>query len=850
MKKSSSILKHLMSLFILVFVMTGCDMMNVGVKDFLLKYTETAAVEVIKFNGTYDFDASGKRCLSCQRDQSVTLMLRNPQKYQLDINFVLDYSLDIFSLEKGNHYFITSNSDCTEVTLTFNKDFLKLYETESPVDGYFNLDGKITLYEPSSGRYFDEYRIEWVDNSTPPAVENLLLNLTQAENGNYVLCFFLPEISRKVNDNHFNDTKKLVITENETEKVYYFKYNADVSPSTLKFYTDSLMENESTDIVQNASGFPNLTGLNETQTVFSALQVPPETKACYYEVTSSTPSTDREDKFSVKIIDDAGLYSDVKISNKASKLKPVTFNVDNDQTYSAAELSNTKTILFNHDLQDEDGNYVDSVTIEYKVYLSNDGTNYSLDQSGSLVRNMAVTPSIELPPAKNYKIEAYARKDYYVKSDTKDVKFNVSRSPNYYISQSGNDDISAGGTLLKPYYSINKCVSEIGEEINNYGINSAGYNIYLLTNLTAVENDNFEYHIKNAFAWVEYDSRIAAKATEVNPFKLTISGYNGNKTINFNRNSTNKGIGLYFEYNKNTEYILNNLTLTGAYHDQKGAVVFVSNYGHGLNDPVTATDCQLTLINTTITGNTIECTDEVVFQGAGVYFVGPGQLNLSGAVKIYNNKIINNAGSDTEVMTANNLFIGLSQENTGVQNNVIIKGSLAGSNIGIRTDKRPGSAHSMPPSIPFTSDYGYKAGGRHAGINPETYFTGDLDFIGVNEAGEVCVEVEHGEVQGDTINEELEISIKDFAETYKSSDKPQLQIETLSGKQLSSTDLDSIEITIKDNFTVVKKITNTLTLDLSNCIFGESKRTYQVDVIVKYNGQGYNQLLNLTVTNE
>lgn len=851
MKKSFSILKHLMSLFILVFVMTGCDMMNVGVKDFLMKYTETAAVEVVKFNGTYDFDASGKRCLSCQRDQSVTLMLRNPQKYQLDIQFKLDNPN--WEIIKGRDYFVTTNSDCTEVSFSFDKDFLNGVEWES--GGGFNLNGNITLLEPASGRYFDEFRIEWNDNSTPPAVENLLLNLTQADSGNYVLCFFMPEISANVPTSivHLRDTKKLVITENGTEKIYYFRYDTEVEPAALTFYIDSSMTAVSTDIVQTPSGFQNLTGLSSVQPVFSNITVPPETRACYHEVTSCTPSTDREDKFSVKIIDDAGLYSDVKISNKASKLKPVTFNVDNDQTYGAAELSNTKTILFNHDLQDEDGNYVDSVTIEYKVYLSNDGTNYFLEQSGSLVRNMAVTPSIELPPAKNYKIEAYARKDYYVKSDTKDVKFNVSRSPNYYISQSGNDDIIAGGTLLKPYYSINKCVSEIIEEIDNYGINSAGYNIYLLTNLTVDENEDFYdgNHMQNAFAWFEYDSRIAAKATEVNPFKLTISGYNGNKTINFNRNSTNRGMGLYFEYNKNTEYILNNLTLTGAYHNQKGAVVFLSNHGYGLSDPVTTTDCQLTLINTTITGNTIERIDTVDYPGAGLYFEGPGKLNLSGAVKIYNNKIINNFGFEDETTNANNLYIGVSAGNSGVQNRVTIKGSLAGSNIGIRTAERPGNPNS--PAIPFTSGYGYKAGGLHAGINPETYFTGDLDFIGFDElTGEACVEIDHGTVAGDGINEIQSYAFNSQG-PFTKSDKPRLVIKNTSDVVLSESDLDSISVKIMDNLTVVKDVTangtKTLTLDLSNCIFGEAQRTYSVEIIFVYNGQGYSQTLDLTVRN-
>lgn len=865
MKKSFCMPKHFLSLFILGFVLTGCEFFNVGVKDFLEKYTETAGVMEYELDGIYPTDSSGVVCIDSETDHTIKLNLRNPKG--LDLYVV--YEFDVPEMNPwngnpegltlgtaGNYTLGTSGSffrsysiqrDNTQYEINFNAALLSAIENatledkenQSISNPTKNISGRIRIINMVTGVEFDSFPITLSANTKPLDVEQLVLNKTTDVQNKYVLCFFMPVMSNSTNKIHYLDTHKILINCEGVEKTYYFNY----SGSNYTFY-DKPINDDSKQQVENfkTSCDTDVLSENSLQQKFSSLQTPSGYVPCYYVTDNILKDT--ESRFSVKIVDDAGLYSEATISNRAQKLNPVVIkdlngneissagNLD-DTILAADENSNTAKIILDHDLKTTADDSCSSVIIDYKVYEFNNG-NYVLKKSGSLTKTAGSTPSIELPPHKGYKIEAYARKDYYLKSElTEKNNIKISRSPNFYISQNGNDDEN-DGTKARPYGSIRKCVDEIIKQVDDYGIDSNGYNIYLLTNLTVDENEIFDvaygyYH--NSYAWFETSSAISTKASGSNPFKLTISGFGGNKTIDFNRSNENRlGKGFYFGGNPYSEYILKDLTLTGACDTQKAAVMF---------DAGDITTCQLSLINTTITKNMIiEDDEQLTYKGAGLYYAGSGKVNLSGAVKIFGNTTKLSSGKEYE----SNFHIDA--DSSPAQNTINITGSLKGSDIHVSLATQPDNTR---PSIPFTIGYGYNSGFNN-GVNPEEYFKGDSHYIGVNESGEACVEIDHGTVAGYEINEIKFISLP--SETFTSVSKPKLVVKKAadgSGDPIPDKDFDSINIRIMDNVTLVKEIKNSLTLDLSNCIFEESERTYKVYVDIIYYGQGYTEVLNLTV---
>ncbi len=78
------------SLF-LSFSLISCDLFNLDLEDFFVKYTETAAIDKDFKTDSIGIDISGIECVESNEDKTVTFYLRNPQHYKLVFSYEFDH---------------------------------------------------------------------------------------------------------------------------------------------------------------------------------------------------------------------------------------------------------------------------------------------------------------------------------------------------------------------------------------------------------------------------------------------------------------------------------------------------------------------------------------------------------------------------------------------------------------------------------------------------------------------------------------------------------------------------------------------------------------------------------------
>ncbi|MCR4790550.1 MAG: hypothetical protein K5839_05670 [Treponemataceae bacterium] len=466
MKNRRILICSILLIFVALFF-NSCQVLveafNSPVKGFFKEYTETAAIQSETVNSTYLTDASGKRCFPSDADGKITFYLRNPQNYSLNMTYAFTNSS---GLSNTSSVSVSQTSDKAVAVLTFPQAFL--YANE----GGKNISGKINLYEPKSGRTFNSYDVSFTANSAPLGVQNAVIMTTSQGGGNYVICFYMPVTQGTI---HESDTKTISVN-NFTR---YF------SSDGSSFYTDKALSSEDTSsflssYTESLYAIPDKPEFDATKDISGFVP-------CYY-MTGVAYSED-ESKFTLKITDDAGLSTSAYISNKAHKLAQVQIyngsNLFDGGTIGADEDLGKAILTLKHSNLDIEGN---SLSTDIKAF-------YQILQDGSLVESgvKSLPAQIYVPSGTGYSIKAYASADYCIDSDitctSQEVK--VSRSGNYYVSSSGNND-EGSGSKSSPYRTIDKCLEIMQDQITNFGVLNEGYNIYLLSDLSPASSDTFD----------------------------------------------------------------------------------------------------------------------------------------------------------------------------------------------------------------------------------------------------------------------------------------------------------------------------------------------------------------------
>ncbi|MCR4947863.1 MAG: hypothetical protein K6A15_01770, partial [Treponema sp.] len=130
----------------------------------------------------------------------------------------------------------------------------------------------------------------------------------------------------------------------------------------------------------------------------------------------------------------------------------------------------------------------------------------------------------------------------------------------------------------------------------------------------------------------------------------------------------------------------------------------------------------------TLTNGAVVTGNQASTHGGGIYC--EGNLNVNGAATVTENSDGSGGASNVYLPSGNTIKV------TGALTN-----GSSNSQIGVTTEDVP----SILTAIPFTTDYGYNAGGFNAGVHPGTYFIGDQYAINKDTtSGEATVFLNSG----------------------------------------------------------------------------------------------------------
>lgn len=636
--------------FLLGCVLFSCSAFNQDVKGFLQKYTETAAIEKMEIAGTYPRNSAGTTCLTSDEDVNINFYLRNPQKYDLIFKYEFDNSqTGDFSQTIPLTY--EQGFDKTSLKVTLPQRFLLEVDKSNK-----DLSGKITIKEPASGRDFDYYPLTLHANSVPPKVENACFQLDREIDGEYIICFFLPDVdSTSVAEmiKHKNDTRKIYFN----NELRYFSHGKIYKDASLDSSGVWNFENEDTNFLTVAPVlYPSETGY-----VFKSSECPLGYSPVYY-MSKIGQSTDKL-SFAIKVVDDEGLSSVSEFSNQAKELSsPFISNIAELRNgVSVDEDTGLYEIEISHNGKTVDGDDCGEVNISYSVY---DIASYEIPL---ITGNANGKAKIKLSKGR-YKITAKANKAYYITS-TEYSSANASEAPDgiwlkspakFYISENGSN-AEGLGSRTSPFRSIQKAI-----EVFNSGVS--------VTPPEFNADDGCEIVIMNDITPdAEYDTFAGTSVSEkalVNlngNYSYIISGYNG-ETHSISAGGTSQTGDRRVIFNQSEKPVtLKNIIVTGGY--------LTDDEGSGYYDTT----------NGTVIFDNVQFTANTGNKGA-VSFNGILQID---SANIYDNKNI--SGEQSNVYIKENKTITVTK-------------NLNGSKIGITTEKVPQNASE---TVVITSGYGY-----------------------------------------------------------------------------------------------------------------------------------------------
>jgi len=697
------------------FAFLSCEFhFNEPINDFFKEYTELAAIERQIISGDYKKNSSDIVCFPSDDSRTITYYLRNPQSYKLTFGYEFNNAVTK-NYAVSSPIRLTQSDDKNYLTLTIPQELLQAVDTDSK-----DLSGKITMYEPMSGRYFESYSVTAHANSVPPAVQNACFQLSSSDNGTYIICFYIPDVSAEAYSIHTKDTRKIYFN----GKLRYFNLgkiykNAEYSDGNWSF------SNEDSDFVTTK---PVGMTTSETGYDFTTSTPPVSSSAVYYKsgIAQSTETV----PFEITVEDDEGLSNVVKISNSAQQLNPPVIANMTELSNGVAVDDDTGLfeIVITHDGLATDGSACGTVKIDYEVWNTNTGNIYRTGEGEGDTK-------IKLPKGK-YKILATASKAFYIRSNYYDSstagEIKLTSNARFYVSETGSNTEGLGSKVY-PYKTIQRAVTEFADGITrDEYLATATCEIFVMSDLTAEDEE------------VAGDKKLV----ELNSsYKYEISGYNNTKyTIDMAEKSKER----FFRIEN--KVILKNL---------------VFKNGHGI---IVSTGGDLTLENVDFTknsnynGSVLYIGDgNVTYKGGKIYentstdpletgtYYGAVYLkNGTGSLNVYSLSVYNNVDKNNK---PSNIYIA--------QNKVInVKGDLSDCKLGIVSEAVP----SIENPVVVTNGFGY---GTTNTKKPGSIFTCDGDYgVTYNDDGEVIVALSGGSIDDIFHKYSLEIvfdeSITDF----------------------------------------------------------------------------------------
>lgn len=590
MTKKKSCLFGLILVSMILTSLTSCQFFETDVKDFMEKYTETAAVEEHKISVKSYNDAANNLNISSFEDAEVSLYMRNPKKYNMVPSVTFKELAETISRSSVT---ITQN-DINTLTLKLPQDFL------IPSDEGKNISAEISLYEPMSGRTFEKYTVPLYCNSMPPAI----LNPTVVNNGgnSFVIAFDMP-----------ND-EEVAIRHKDISEVVIEGVSYPVEVTTVPDAEGILHA------VYNFTDSHFTRSWNPSYIIINSKEFNQTSNSVYFETEIPFAAIDKE--FTLILKDRAGLSSTVKASTSISKLlKPVI----KDQSGNVISESGTAGIPYDEETkvgritiipptQDHLGNPVSGSTVYYTIYEATG--------SGKIYTSGTTTEEKTIELLQNtYRTEAYASLTNYENSATASVRFRFVNNLIFVKAGSENGD----GSEIAPYSTITQVLEDINGRVNK----DTKYTIYVEGDLgedlsiTGPINTDELIIQKNPKASAAPSVKsIDIAASLPDDFKLSISNLNVN-------GSAAAGLKHSAAFN----LPLNNVSISNAagkgLEITAGSVSYTGGTisGSGL-DGICVTNADLTASEITVSGS------------------GSNGISLSGGTIDFDHVTVNDSGSD------------------------------------------------------------------------------------------------------------------------------------------------------------------------------------------------------------
>lgn len=450
----------------LSFFLTACDFENLldptfnePAQEFFKEYTESAAVMQHQILVPTYNDGSLHLCISSMEDGTVTLFMRNPQRYKLDTTVTfstLDSEIDLSA--------VTIEQD-TNDTLKLSMPVTFLVDTDEGKE----ISPTVHLTEPRSGRNFGDYSFSLFSNTKPPELNNpTVLN---DSNTTFVIAFDMPS-QAELALRHKDLTSISV-----NGKSYPVSVDADGNFS----FSDSAFSTTQKTLI--AIGGKTFT-YND--------------RSVYY--TTGEPFVEGDKEYSIILADKAGLSSTSLASTKITKLNSPTItnvsgksieskydtdynSVTNEYKPKSLPLLSGKeftTVTVTAPTADNLGGAVSSDGLEVHYTLYN-GT----PKVAKLVKTGTFSGSLTLELAVgSWYLETYATKTNYEKS-AKAISYIRVLDSCLFIGENGSDeDTEADGTDALPYKTIHKAIADI----NKRNDDSVEYTLMIQGNVEGEEN--------------------------------------------------------------------------------------------------------------------------------------------------------------------------------------------------------------------------------------------------------------------------------------------------------------------------------------------------------------------------
>lgn len=590
MTKKKSCLFGLILVSMILTSLTSCEFFETDVKDFMEKYTETAAVEEHKISVKSYNDAANNLNISSFEDAEVSLYMRNPKKY----NMVPSVSFKELAETISRSSVTITQNDINTLTLKLPQDFL------IPSDEGKNISAEISLYEPMSGRTFEKYTVPLYCNSIPPAI----LNPTVVNNGgnSFVIAFDMP---------------------NDEEVAIRHKDISEVVIEGVSYPVEVTTVSDAEGILHAVYNFtdPHFTrSWNPSYIIINSKEFNQTSNSVYFETEIPFAAIDKE--FTLILKDRAGLSSTVKASTNISKLlKPVI----KDQSGNVISENGTAGIPYDEETKvgritiipptlDHLGNPVSGSTVYYTIYEATG--------SGKIYATGTTTEekTIELPQ-NTYRTEAYASLTNYENSATASVRFRFVNNLIFVKAGSENGD----GSEIAPYSTITQVLEDINGRVNK----DTKYTIYVEGDLgedlsiTGPINTDELIITKNPKASATPSVKsIDIAASLPDDFKLSISNLNVNGSAAagikysaaFNLPLTN--VSISNATGKGLEITAGSVTYTGGTISGSGT------------DGISSTNADLTCSDITVSGS------------------GAKGINISGGTIDFDNVSVSDSGTD------------------------------------------------------------------------------------------------------------------------------------------------------------------------------------------------------------